>query len=109
VSGLAETFSGLARQERRPGSAALTATSPWTTVLGRTGRDECQRSVSPRGSRRRAAWQVAEGTGYPGKKITTWTWYVDRAYAKGTKICAKFWQKIDGKYRTSGNACATVG
>ncbi len=49
------------------------------------------------------------GTGYPGKKITTWTWYVKRSYAKGTKICAKFWQKIDGRYRERGNACATVG
>ena len=49
------------------------------------------------------------GTGYPGQKITTWTWYVKRAYTKGTKICAKFWQQIDGRYRERGNACATVG
>ncbi len=49
------------------------------------------------------------GTGYPGTKITTWTWYLDRTYAKGTTICAKFWQKIDGMYRASRNACATVG
>lgn len=49
------------------------------------------------------------GTGYPGKKLPTGTWYVNRAYAKGTKICAKFWQRINGRYREGGNACATVG
>lgn len=49
------------------------------------------------------------GAGWPGKKITTGTWYVNRAYAKGSKICAKFWEKVDGRYRNSGNACVTVG
>jgi hypothetical protein len=50
---------------------------------------------------------------YPGRKITTGTWNVNRSYPKGTTICVKFW-KYTGTgptngYSQFGNACATVG
>jgi hypothetical protein len=52
-------------------------------------------------------------SGWPGKELTTGTWYVSRNYAKGTKICAKFWvatgSEPDVRYSVLGNACATVG
>lgn len=51
-----------------------------------------------------------------GAEVTTGTWNVNRNYAKGTKICSKFWWKngstkpgsVNG-YTSFGTACATVG
>ena len=48
-----------------------------------------------------------------GDEITTGTWNVNRNYAKGTKICSKFWHytgtgPVNG-YRSLGTACATIG
>jgi hypothetical protein len=52
-------------------------------------------------------------SGWPGKELTTGTWNVSRRYAKGTKICSKFWvatgSKPNVRYSVLGNACATVG
>ncbi|MFF5291835.1 hypothetical protein [Paractinoplanes globisporus] len=50
-----------------------------------------------------------------GDEITTGTWKVNRNYAKGTKICSKFWHWTGGTsgtvngYKSLGTACATVG
>jgi hypothetical protein len=51
-----------------------------------------------------------------GAEVTTGTWNVNRNYAKGTKICSKFWWNngstkpgsVNG-YTSFGTACATVG
>ena len=50
-----------------------------------------------------------------GAEVTTGTWAVNRNYAKGTKICSKFWWRngstkpgsVNG-YVSFGTACATV-
>ncbi|RSM67443.1 hypothetical protein DMB66_15935 [Actinoplanes sp. ATCC 53533] len=51
-----------------------------------------------------------------GDEVTTGTWKVNRNYAKGTKICSKFWVRtgatgpgtVNG-YQSLGTACATIG
>jgi hypothetical protein len=45
------------------------------------------------------------------QKHTTATWTVNRDYAKGTQICAKFWKWVGGstRYTYDGLACATIG
>lgn len=48
-----------------------------------------------------------------GAEVTTGTWNVNRNYAKGTKICSKFWVftgngPVNG-YESLGTACATIG
>lgn len=51
-----------------------------------------------------------------GDEVTTGTWNVNRNYAKGTKICSKFWHwtgatgagTVNG-YKSLGTACATIG
>jgi len=51
-----------------------------------------------------------------GAEVTTGTWNVNRNYAKGTKICSKFWWysgatgpgTVNG-YTSFGTACATIG
>ena len=51
-----------------------------------------------------------------GAEVTTGTWNVNRNYAKGTKICSKFWRYTGATwpgtsngYSSYGTACATVG
>ncbi len=51
-----------------------------------------------------------------GAEVTTGTWNVNRDYAKGTKICSKFWRYTGATgpgtsngYSSYGTACATVG
>lgn len=51
-----------------------------------------------------------------GDEVTTGTWNVNRNYAKGTKICSKFWVltgatgpgTVNG-YQSLGTACAKIG
>ncbi|WP_199515957.1 hypothetical protein [Nucisporomicrobium flavum] len=51
-----------------------------------------------------------------GAEVTTGTWNVNRNYARGTKICSKFWWSngstkpgsVNG-HTSFGTACATVG
>ncbi|UQU67477.1 hypothetical protein COUCH_14910 [Couchioplanes caeruleus] len=51
-----------------------------------------------------------------GDEVTTGTWNVNRNYAKGTKICSKFWRYTGATgpgtsngYSSYGTACATIG